>query len=102
RSPCASPVPAFARTMGNILLIAAPPQFLLILRARAEMNFGLSTNYPSFPRKRESRGQACGRLPWTPAFAGVTIIILILIVAFRSDTKIDPVAAPAARLDPTK
>src|SRR6266699_512290 len=39
------------------------------------MNFGLSTCYPSFPRKRESRGQECERVPWTPAFAGVTIII---------------------------
>src|SRR5205807_2806516 len=27
---------------------------------------------PSFPRKRESRGPAPGRLPWTPACAGVT------------------------------
>src|SRR5688572_17734358 len=31
-----------------------------------------STPYPSFPRKRESRAAMLQRLPWTPAFAGVT------------------------------
>src|SRR5229473_4859492 len=30
--------------------------------------------FPSFPRKRASRGPKLVRLPWTPAFTGVTII----------------------------
>jgi hypothetical protein len=34
----------------------------------------LSSLFPSFPRKRESRSyELLSRLAWTPAFAGATI-----------------------------
>jgi hypothetical protein len=32
--------------------------------------------FPSFPRKRESKGKRYVARPWTPAFAGVTNTIL--------------------------
>src|SRR5215469_6887902 len=37
------------------------------------MNSALQPEYLSFPRKRESREAQPQRLPWTPAFAGVTM-----------------------------
>ena len=46
----------------------------------------MSELYSSFPRKSGIQGPGLKRLPWTPAFAGVTYRF-IADVMFRSDTQ---------------
>src|SRR5260370_21366939 len=53
------------------------------LSAWFEMKRKISAGYSSFPQQRESRIPRLQRLPWTPAFAGVTSTKLIFCTPFR-------------------